>query len=275
MTVSPPSSSKHRRRRLALEPDEAVRVVLEHEQVVLVRELDDLAAALAGERAAARVLEGRDRVDEGRRRVRAQRLLECVEDRGPRRPSPTAHDRRRRLAQDLQRPVVGRRLDEDRLPRPKCSREEHEALQRAVRQHDARRARPRDARRSTRAAACSRRRSRRRGSSCRRARRRRARSRRAPPRRGTRAPGTPRANEIVSMPPSLVAGAAAGAECSATTPGRRRSATSCATSVGVVPTAIPTASSASFFAWAVPDEPEMIAPAWPIVFPGGAEKPAM
>ena len=26
---------------------------------------------------------------------------------------------------------------------------------------------------------------------------------------------------------------------------------------------------------AVPDEPEMIAPAWPIVFPGGAEKPAM
>ena len=58
---------------------------------------------------------------------------------------------------------------------------------------------------------------------------------------------------------------------------RRRTcaATSCATSVGVVPTAIPAASSASFFACAVPDEPEMIAPAWPIVFPGGAEKPAM
>ena len=54
-----------------------------------------------------------------------------------------------------------------------------------------------------------------------------------------------------------------------------RSATSCATSVGVVPTAIPAASSASFFACAVPAEPEMIAPAWPIVFPGGAEKPAM
>ncbi len=48
-----------------------------------------------------------------------------------------------------------------------------------------------------------------------------------------------------------------------------------ATSVGVVPTAIPTASSASFFACAVPELPEMIAPAWPIVFPGGAEKPAM
>jgi len=53
------------------------------------------------------------------------------------------------------------------------------------------------------------------------------------------------------------------------------SATSCATSVGVVPTVIPAASSASFFACAVPDEPEMIAPAWPMVFPGGAVKPAM
>ncbi len=40
-----------------------------------------------------------------------------------------------------------------------------------------------------------------------------------------------------------------------------RSATSCATSVGVVPTVIPTASSAAFFASAVPDVPEMIAPA--------------
>ena len=39
--------------------------------------------------------------------------------------------------------------------------------------------------------------------------------------------------------------------------------------------AIPRASSASFFACAVPEEPEMIAPAWPIVLPGGAEKPAM
>src|SRR3954447_18208073 len=38
-------------------------------------------------------------------------------------------------------------------------------------------------------------------------------------------------------------------------------ATSCATSVGVVPTSMPTASSASFFACAVPAEPEMIAPA--------------
>ena len=54
-----------------------------------------------------------------------------------------------------------------------------------------------------------------------------------------------------------------------------RSATIAATSVGVVPTSMPLASSASFLACAVPDEPEMIAPAWPIVLPGGAEKPAM
>ena len=53
------------------------------------------------------------------------------------------------------------------------------------------------------------------------------------------------------------------------------SAASCATSVGVVPTRTPPASSASFFACAVPEVPEMIAPAWPIVLPGGAVKPAM
>ncbi len=39
------------------------------------------------------------------------------------------------------------------------------------------------------------------------------------------------------------------------------SATSWAVSVGVVPTRMPQDSSTSFFAWAVPDEPEMIAPA--------------
>ena len=55
----------------------------------------------------------------------------------------------------------------------------------------------------------------------------------------------------------------------------RRAATRFATSVGVVPTSMPRASSASFFPAAVPEEPEMIAPAWPIVLPGGAEKPAM
>src|SRR5690606_14252010 len=50
---------------------------------------------------------------------------------------------------------------------------------------------------------------------------------------------------------------------------------SLAVSVGVLPTLTPTASSADFFASAVPAEPEMIAPAWPMVLPGGAVKPAM
>ena len=48
-----------------------------------------------------------------------------------------------------------------------------------------------------------------------------------------------------------------------------------AASVGLSPTRTPFASSASFFASAVPEEPEMIAPAWPICLPGGAVKPAM
>jgi hypothetical protein len=50
---------------------------------------------------------------------------------------------------------------------------------------------------------------------------------------------------------------------------------SSATSVGVRPTRTPRASSASALAFAVPWEPETIAPAWPIVLPGGAVNPAM
>lgn len=56
---------------------------------------------------------------------------------------------------------------------------------------------------------------------------------------------------------------------------RTSSATSSAVSVGVLPTRIPRASRASFLACAVPADPEMIAPACPIVLPGGAVKPAM
>jgi hypothetical protein len=56
---------------------------------------------------------------------------------------------------------------------------------------------------------------------------------------------------------------------------RATSAAISAASVGDVPTRTPAASSASFFACAVPDEQEMIAHAWPIVFPGGALNPAM
>jgi len=47
-----------------------------------------------------------------------------------------------------------------------------------------------------------------------------------------------------------------------------------AVSLGVLPTATPTASNASFLAAAVPEDPETIAPACPMVFPSGAVNPA-
>src|SRR5699024_365540 len=47
-----------------------------------------------------------------------------------------------------------------------------------------------------------------------------------------------------------------------------------AVSDGVLPTLTPAASRASFLAWAVPEEPETMAPAWPMVLPSGAVKPA-
>src|SRR5690606_25989077 len=47
-----------------------------------------------------------------------------------------------------------------------------------------------------------------------------------------------------------------------------------AVSLGVLPTRTPTFSRASFFASAVPDEPDTMAPAWPMVLPSGAVNPA-
>ena len=73
-------------------------------------------------------------------------------------------------------------------------------------------------------------------------------------------------------PVACGATAVTGGRSSSGRPARRRAR---AVSVGVVPTRIPRASSACFFASAVPEEPEMIAPACPIVLPGGAVKPAM
>ena len=43
---------------------------------------------------------------------------------------------------------------------------------------------------------------------------------------------------------------------------------------GVLPTLTPAASRASFLAAAVPEEPDTMAPAWPMVLPSGAVKPA-
>ena len=45
-------------------------------------------------------------------------------------------------------------------------------------------------------------------------------------------------------------------------------------SVGLSATVTPASPSASILAWAVPFEPEMMAPAWPIFRPGGAVTPA-
>src|SRR5579884_764948 len=61
----------------------------------------------------------------------------------------------------------------------------------------------------------------------------------------------------------------------AAAPSLSSEAASSATCVGVRPTRTPRLSSACAFARAVPREPETIAPAWPIVLPGGAVNPAM
>ena len=53
------------------------------------------------------------------------------------------------------------------------------------------------------------------------------------------------------------------------------SAMSSPAAVGLVATRTPASSSTAIFACAVPFEPEMIAPAWPIFLPGGAVTPAM
>ena len=81
--------------------------------------------------------------------------------------------------------------------------------------------------------------------------------------------GTPRANEIDSIAlESRRLAAAAGAGTGDASAAAERSATSPASSLGVVPTAIPAASSASRLACAVPTPPETIAPAWPMRLAG-------
>jgi hypothetical protein len=89
-----------------------------------------------------------------------------------------------------------------------------------------------------------------------------------PQRRLLGVPAPPRPHERPRNDPQLVNGPA---QALAPT----RSAASRAASVGFRPTGMFFAPSASAFACAVPEEPEMIAPAWPMRFPGGASKPAM
>ena len=124
------------RRRVALVADEPVRVVLEHRQVVGARELDEPAPALRRQRAAARVLERRDRVEE-RGTAPGERRLERVE------VEPVLVLRHRldldpQLGEERERPVVGRRLDEHPAGTlgEERARVEEEALERAVRERD-------------------------------------------------------------------------------------------------------------------------------------------
>ena len=101
------------RRRLALEAHEPVRIVLEHGQLVLPRDLDQPRASLVRERSTARVLEGRNRVQEGRRigaraklgveRVGVEALVVHRE----------GHDLDAFAREHLERAVVARCLDED------------------------------------------------------------------------------------------------------------------------------------------------------------------
>ena len=127
-----------RRQRLAVVADAAVRVVLENRQIVRGGELDEPPAALGADRAAGRVLEGRDRVEERDRAALRELGLERVE------VEPlVVHRERHHLGalarEDLQRPVVRRPLDEH-ATRPHGELDggvEDEALQAARRQEDA------------------------------------------------------------------------------------------------------------------------------------------
>ena len=62
----------------ALEAHEPVRIVLEHDEVVSLRELEHAAAALDGDRAASRILERREQVEQCRPRVAGELPRECL-----------------------------------------------------------------------------------------------------------------------------------------------------------------------------------------------------
>jgi hypothetical protein len=123
-------------RRLGLPRTDHPWVVLDDERARRGRELHHAAAAIRREGAPARVLEGRDRVQEGRVGVLGERLLQLAGD-----EAVLVHrDGDGRLAgfvENLQRAVVGRQLDEHRLPAPEVLSEQHEPLKRAVGQEHA------------------------------------------------------------------------------------------------------------------------------------------
>jgi hypothetical protein len=120
---------------LALVPDQPVRVVLDDLEVVEAGELDDPLAPLGRHRATTRVLERRDRVQPARVLGDAHRVLERLR-RDPLVVERDRSERRAALPEDLDRAVVGGLLDQDLPPARRPPREQHEALERAVRDDD-------------------------------------------------------------------------------------------------------------------------------------------
>ena len=144
--VEPFESSKRRGDRVALEAQHPVRVVLEHDGAGLGGEVEEAPAIRERERPPARVLEGRDRVDDV---ALAERAGERVDVEAVVRELHLL-DLGAQLAQDRERAVVAGRLDEEaRAALDEVARRECEALERAVRDDHAARDRRRAARQST------------------------------------------------------------------------------------------------------------------------------
>ena len=250
-----------RRQPLALEPEQPVGVVLDHQHAVSAGELDQPPAAVLGQRDAGRVLEGGDRVHEvGGAGVERPLQRADVDSLAGQRH---ALDARAERPQRYQGAVVGRILDQ-RAPAPaeeQLLREERDPLQRAVDQQHAGciHAVPLADPLAQRRIAAGRVRQRPGGVG-------REGLRRSLPQVVDR--------QHVGRRDAAGEGDLAHAQQSKQ-PYRRASAARLAASVGLEPTRMPRASSACFLPAAVPDEPEMMAPAWPIVLPGGAWKPAM
>jgi hypothetical protein len=135
----PLAARKLEQRRLvvALETEQAVRIVLENERVVLARDVEQRLARGDRERAPARVLKGRDRVDDAAAAGTLQRACERIE------VVPVVRERGllgvgAETPKDRERSVVAGRLD-DEAPAlaDEVTREEVEPLQRSVRDDQA------------------------------------------------------------------------------------------------------------------------------------------
>src|ERR687887_404149 len=237
-------------RRLPLEAHEPVRVVLEHLQPPLPHQIGQPAAPLCGKRDPARILERRDRVEQFRRSFPLElvQVQTVVVERD-------LAELAALVEQDPARPVVGRSLDQH-ATRPERREDQVKGLQRAVGDDHPPRVDPVPPADPVAQGLVA---------------------KRAPVREDRRTIAAKRlagaVGQLVDRQAIRRGNAARQRDRHAPTPAV--AAARSATSVGVVPTRPPRSSSVSFFACAVPDDPEMIAPACPIVLPGGAVKPAM